>query len=99
MTQHHTKAGIPCQVTEQKGVTPGFEATEGANTLRINVALTLSRFFSFRAWIAIFVFLCVGNFASAQSISNGGFESSLSGWSQTGSFYTFNNPAKAYSGS
>ena len=40
-----------------------------------------------------------GNSVSAQSITNGGFETDLTGWNPTGSFYTFNNPSKAHTGS
>ena len=36
---------------------------------------------------------------AAQTITNGGFESDLSSWTQSGSFYSFSNSARSNSGS
>jgi murein DD-endopeptidase MepM/ murein hydrolase activator NlpD len=51
---------------------------------------------------AVVVAVAVGGAAekgNAQSLNNGGFESGLSGWTVSGSFYHWTNSARAHSGS
>ena len=48
---------------------------------------------------ALFTLSLLSATAQTELIVNGGFESGLPSWTQTASFYTFNNSARAHSGS